>query len=284
MMNKDFCIFILSHGRADRIYTIKSLLDSGYTGKYFIVIDNEDNTANEYYKKFGDKVLMFDKEEVSRTFDEADNFQSRKTIVYARNICFHLAKKVNVKYFMQLDDDYVSFSFRFNKKGEFKNSKVQNLDFIYSKMINFFEKSKVDCLAFAQGGDFIGGQNGDLGSAIKIKRKAMNTLLCSIDRPFKFIGRINEDVNTYVKLGSIGKLFVTINLISINQKQTQSNSGGMTDIYLQSGTYVKSFYSIIINPSCVKISKMGNKNMRIHHKIKWNNAIPKILDESLKKR
>jgi len=86
----------------------------------------------------------------------------------------------------------------------------------------------------------------------------MNTLLCSLKRPIKFLGRINED-NT-----------------------TQKNKGGMTDIYLDTGTYLKSFYSVMFCPSCVKISKMGNKDMRIHHKIKWENAVPCILNEKYK--
>lgn len=286
-MNKyrdDFCIFILSHGRADRIYSLNTLKNSGYTGKWYIVIDNEDKTSEEYFKKYGDKVLQFDKKEISKTFDTADNFDNRKTIVYARNVCFELAKKVKVKYFMEFDDDYVSISYRFNHEGNFKNKVVKNFDFILEKTIDFYIESGVDCLAFAQGGDFIGGQNGDLGKMIKTKRKAMNTLLCSVERSFHFLGRINEDVNTYTKLGSIGKLFMTVNLISINQKITQSNNGGMTDVYLESGTYLKSFYSVIFNPSSVKISKMGNKNMRIHHKILWNNTVPKIIDEKYKKR
>jgi hypothetical protein len=281
--NQDFCIFILSHGRYDRIYSLNTLKNSGYTGKWYIVIDNEDKTADKYFEKYGEKVLQFNKKLISKTFDTADNFDNRKTIVYARNVCFELAKKVNVKYFMEFDDDYVSISYRFNKDGIFKNKIVKNFDFIIEKTIDFFIKSGCDCLAFAQGGDFIGGQNGDLGKMIKTKRKAMNTLLCSTENPFQFLGRINEDVNTYTRLGSIGKIFMTVNLISINQKITQSNNGGMTDVYLESGTYLKSFYSIIFNPSSVKIGKMGNKNMRIHHKIAWNNTVPKILDEKYKK-
>ena len=107
--------------------------------------------------------------------------------------------------------------------------------------------------------------------------------LCSTEREFQFVGRINEDVNTYITQGSLGKLFFTTNLIAINQKPTQSNAGGMTDVYLESGTYIKSFYSIIFSPSSVRIALMGNKDMRIHHKISWKHTTPCILDEVHKK-
>lgn len=49
-----------------------------------------------------------------------------------------------------------------------------------------------------------------------------------------------------------------------------------------SGTYVKSFYSVIFAPSCVSIAMMGDKHKRIHHNISWDNCVPKILNEKYK--
>ena len=282
-MNNEFCIFILSHGRPDKIHTLKTLQKGKYTGDYFIIIDDEDSTSDLYYEKYGDKVIQFNKLKISKTFDTCDNFNNRKTIVYARNACFEIAKKLGYKYFMQLDDDYTRLSYRVNKKGEFKETNIKNLDKLFYILLDFYKSTRIDCLAFAQGGDFIGGKENDLAKNIKTKRKAMNTLLCSTDREFKFIGRINEDVNTYVRLGSLGKLFLTISFISINQKTTQTNSGGMTDVYLDSGTYLKSFYTVMLSPASVKLMLMGNKNLRIHHKINWNRTVPCLIDEKYKK-
>jgi hypothetical protein len=146
-----------------------------------------------------------------------------------------------------------------------------------------FDMKRILTLAMAQGGDFIGGAGSQLGTGIVMKRKAMNTLLLSTDRPFQFMGRINEDVNTYVRLGMLGHLFLTVSLVSIEQQGTQSNAGGMSDIYLENGTYIKSFYTILYCPSCVRISKMGVMERRFHHKILWKYAVPKILSEENKK-
>jgi hypothetical protein len=82
--NDNFCAFILSHGRPNNVKTYKTLLRSGYTGKIFIVIDTEDKTADEYYKNFGDKVIMFDKYEMSKEFDEVDNFNNRNPSSHRR--------------------------------------------------------------------------------------------------------------------------------------------------------------------------------------------------------
>lgn len=67
------------------------------------------------------------------------------------------------------------------------------------------------------------------------------------------------------------------------QLQTQSNSGGNTEAYKTMGTYVKSFYSVMAAPSCCKVSILGTTHPRIHHKIDWNKAVPKILHERFKK-
>lgn len=279
----NFAAFILTHGRPDNVYTFDTLRKHGYTGKIFIIIDNEDNTANQYINKFGNEnVIIFDKLEISKTFDEADNFENRKTIIYARNACFKIAEDLNIKYFIQLDDDYTEFYFRlFINKAIVKPT--INLDLIFDKFIKYYKSINAKSICFSQGGDYIGGLDNGKEMYRFSKRKAMNTFICSTDRQFKFLGRINEDVNTYTYYQSIGNLFLTIPFCSITQKQTQKTSGGMTEIYLLSGTYIKSFYSIIFQPSAVKIKIMNASHKRIHHSINWNNSVPCIISDKYKK-
>lgn len=117
----------------------------------------------------------------------------------------------------------------------------------------------------------------------KLLRKVMNTWFCDAEKPFQIIGRINEDTNTYVYLGTQGKLFFTVTDVIITQKQTQSNAGGLTDIYLDRGTYVKSFYTVMCAPSCAKIAAMGDKHMRVHHRILWGNCTPMIISQKWRK-
>lgn len=111
----------------------------------------------------------------------------------------------------------------------------------------------------------------------------MNTFFCDVEKPFSFVGRINEDVNTYTVLGSRGVLFFTYMDSMITQKQTQKQKSGMSDVYLDGGTYTKSFYSVVGMPSCVKISEMGETHRRIHHHVEWGNCVPMILNEKHRK-
>ena len=278
----NFCVFILTHGRPEKVITLETLKKLGYNGDVYLVIDNEDDTADEYYNKYGrDKVIMFDKLKISKEFDTGDNFDDRRTIVYARNACFKIAKDLGYKWFLELDDDYTSFMFRFIENNKLKSRESKDINKIFESMIKFLQCDKITTVAFAQGGDFVGGVNGQFNK--KVLRKAMNSFFCDVDKPFTFVGRINEDVNTYTSLGQQGVVMLTITDFMLNQLQTQSNKGGMTDVYLASGTYLKSFYSVMYSPSCVKVAIMNTENKRIHHKVNWNNCSPKILNERWKK-
>lgn len=283
MRHSNFAAFILTHGRPDRVDTVETLMKCGYTGKIYLICDDEDKTLTEYQKRYPGQVLVFSKKEVSETFDEGDNFKERRGVVYARNACFDIAKQVGVKYFFQLDDDYKEFSYKFNEQHQYGRWKIKDLDSVLDLLLDYFISIPALAIAMAQDGDFIGGGAAAIAQKIKPSRKVMNTFICSTDRPFKFIGRINEDVNTYALRGFQGDLFFTIPILSVNQKVTQSNASGMTDLYLDYGTYVKSFYSVLYCPSFVKVAEMITTHRRLHHKLTWNNAAPQIIDEKFRK-
>jgi hypothetical protein len=209
--------------------------------------------------------------------------QERRTIVYARNACFEIAKKLGLKYFLELDDDYTSFEYRYIQGEKLMVRKCKQLDRLFETMLRFLDDTNALTVALSQGGDFIGGAKSKRYRE-RVTRKAMNTFFCRTDKPFTFVGRINEDVNTYTTLGMKGELILSITDASIVQKQTQSNKGGMTDAYLDMGTYLKSFFTVMYCPSCVKVGAMGDKHMRIHHHIDWRRCVPKILNEKYKKK
>lgn len=284
-MRNDFVVFILTHGRPEKVYTLKALENAGYTGRSVLVIDNEDKRADDYYSMYGkENVVMFDKLKKSTEFDTVDRGTDRRAIVYARNACFDIAKDLGYKYFLELDDDYTNFRQRFLKdNGQFGSWYLRDFDAVVDCMLEFLETSGALTVAFAQTGDFIGGS----GSRVykeRLARKAMNSFFCKTENRFDFIGRINEDVNTYVNLGAKGYLLFTVADMSLDQTTTQASSGGMTELYLNSGTYVKSFFTIITNPSSAKIYTMGVSNKRYHHFINWDIAVPKIISDRFKKR
>ena len=284
MMNDNFAVFILSHGRAGNIKTLKTLKHHGYTGKTYIIIDDFDDTADEYYKKHGaENIIQFDKKEMAEETDTMDNFHDMRVVVYARNYTFKIAKELGLKYFLVLDDDYISFVYRFIEDNKLMGKDIKNLDKLFAYMVEFLEKTNALTVAMTQGGDFLGGAKGGIAQGPP-KRKAMNTFFCKTDRPFEFKGTINEDTNAYTLLGSQGGIFFQVKECTVDQTTTQQNEGGLTDIYLDVGTYVKSFYSVLAMPSSVTIRNMGQNHRRLHHSVNWNNTVPKMIDEKYKKK
>jgi len=280
---KDFAVFIMVHGRPDKMWTYHTLRKQGYTGKIFLIADNLDKRLEEYKAKYGEKLLVFDKKKAALDMQTGDNSGELRSTLFATNITFKLAKEKGIKYFFNMCDDYTGFEYRQDENLKYGGRMVKNLDGVFESLLKYYKS--IDCLsiAFAQSGDFMGGKNSSLAKELKMKRKAMNTFLCSTERPFKFIGRMNEDITTYVNLGSTGGLFLTIPNVSIYQQPTQKEAGGMTEVYRLYGTYVKSFFSVMFNPSSVKVSVLGYTKKRIHHRVSWNNAVPKILNEKYKK-
>lgn len=282
LMRDNFAVFILSHGRADRVYTIQTLKKCNYTGKIYLIIDDEDEQIDEY-KKLGYDVITFCKIEEMEKTDTIDNYKDHRLVVYARNVCHDIAKRLNLKYFLVLDDDYVNFRFRKEINGVLKTINCRQIDKVFEAMLDFLDETNALTVALSQTGDFIGGTDSNVFKN-KLVRKAMNSFFCRTDRPFKFLGSTNEDVNAYVSLGNQGELFFTVAECSLDQIQTQANKGGLTDIYLANGTYVKSFYSVICAPQAVKVQLMGQSNRRLHHRVYWNYCTPKIISEKHKKR
>lgn len=283
MTRNDFAVFILTHGRADKVETLKVLKKRGYTGKCYLVIDDEDDQAEKYYQKYGkDAVIMFNKQNVVDITDTMDNFNEHRAIIYARNIVFELARQKGLKYLLMLDDDYSNIMLRWQENGKLRAKNISNMDLVFSAMIDFLERTNVDTIACAQGGDFVGGVDG--GNFKKgLLRKAMNSFFCKVNNPIEFRGTMNEDVVTYTTLGSRGKLFFTFVNLCVIQLPTQSLKGGMTEAYLESGTYLKTFYAVMSMPSCVKVSMMTTKHKRIHHHVNWECCVPKIISERWRK-
>lgn len=300
----DFCVIILSHGRPDNQDTVKTLDRYGYTGDWYILLDNEDATIDQYIAKYGkDKIKVFDKEAVMKSgaVDAMDNFQVKKTVVYARYASYQVARELGYKYFMMCEDDHDSVRWRMSPEIEYSSKMLSldknnhSLDKVIDVMLDYFVSTpRIKTLCMAQSGDYIGG-GGSRMATQQYRRKAMGTFITRVDNPINFSGSMNDDTNAYTTEASVGELMLTTGFIAINTKPTQKSSGGNTDIYESYGTYVKSFYSVMGHPSGVKVAVLyntsarkavgpkTNDNFRLHHRVNWKNVAPLILSESLKK-
>lgn len=184
-----------------------------------------------------------------------------------------------------MDDDYLSIRYRWNSLDDdwgchsMKGKRATNLDALFDASFDLLDDTQAQVFSFSQGGDMIGGAGGKGGHRL-VERKVMNTHFIDVNRPFEFRGFVNEDVNLYVERPFNTFMFQT-NRVTLIPKITQKSKGGATDMYLDLGTYVKSFMSVICAPSCVKVDyRIG----RVHHCVDYKYCCPKILESKWKKK
>lgn len=284
METDSFAAFVLTHGRAGRVKTVRTLRRQGYTGRVVVLIDDEDEEAENYMAEFPE-VEVFCKEDYVKSCDTMcpTSDKRRGVILYARNAAQDVARRLGIRYIVELDDDYVDFELRQKTGKKLVVRPANDLDALFAAFVGFLRESGVKTVALSQGGDLIGGAKGQLGKGVMWKRKAMNSFFIDVENPVEFVGAVNEDVNTYTLAGGTGDVFLTYMPTSLVQTQTQKSKGGMSGEYKDDGTWAKTMFSVVARPDCVSVSRMGQTNMRIHHNIDWRACCPKIVRDEFRK-
>lgn len=197
MESKDFAVFILSHGRADTISTYKALRDGGYTGRTYVVIDNEDDQEELYRQKFGDDIIQFDKRDYLEKTDLGDLDTDRRIGVFARNFIQDEAKRLGYKFHLQLDDDVHGFGYRFVQDGRLRCVKCNHLDEVFDGMVELMQETSITSLSFGLSSYYLGGaENNNVQEGMI--RKTMTTFLMRADDLQYFHMRMNDDITTWI--------------------------------------------------------------------------------------
>ena len=281
---RQYGVFILSHGRPDKQLTYTTLRREGYTGPIRIVCDDEDKTVEQYKAGFPGEVLVFNKLAAIAKTETFYNKPYHKAVIYARGTLYDFSRQLGWTHFIMMDDDYYHIYFKWNHYYKevgltrFKGMEAQRLDELFDATFDLLAVSGASTISFAQGGDTMGGSSGKAGLHF-YSRKVMNSHFVDVSKPIVFRGFVNEDVNLYAEPPMNRFVFQT-NRVSVDPAHTQQYSGGATDMYLAFGTYVKSFMSVIANPSAVKVKMLGP---RIHHLVKTKNVAPVLISGRWKK-
>lgn len=273
---KDYGIFIISHGRPNVQKTYDYLIENGCTYPIHIVCDNLDITLADYKQNYGEKILVFDKEKEYLKTDTITNIKEMRTPVYARNKCREFAKELGYKYYSIFDDDIETFHIRYEKDGQLKSLLVEDLDFIFTKTIEFLKNNNIAGLSYPNLHFYIGGLN-NVKYQDKLYPGLYGAMFLKTDEKIEFKGIINEDLNTTIHYNEVGKPLLMIMDLCFSTCKRGSNKGGLQNTYEENGEYVKAFYSLIPNPSRIIITKnLKEKRLRF-------GDFPKIINERWKK-
>lgn len=272
-MRKNFACIVISHGRPE-CSMVKVLRECGYTGKIYIVVDDEDKTLPDYVERYGADVHVFHKEE---NFDTGDLGGSKSIATFARNECRKVAVKNNLSYYFMLDDDLKSLSYRYNDNWHLRGIKARELDRLFEGICTYFDETPVQCIGFGNAVDYIGGvPTFESGNA---NRTVMNDYFLRTENIFSWSGRYSEDLIADVMCSRKGQAWFRFTPV-MNQfdvwmpKKNQEYTGGCISSYKREGSFKMRFYEVMFYPDCVKLRESGDG---YDWTLTTGNAYPKIM-------
>lgn len=253
-MRKDFAIFILSHGRPNDQGTLKLLLDGGYTGDWYILCDNVDKTLDEYIKNYGDKVIVFDKEEWAKKTDTIGNHKDLRSVVYARNASMQIARDMGYKYIAQLDDDHSTYTIRYEVEGSLKSWRItQGMDVITDAFVEYLDTTQASVLTFGYGAPYIGGAHGEVRKGLGTSW-VYSSFFIDLSKNLKFRGLHVEDYILISEYASKGHPMYSVYDVQMTTVDRGTNAGGLQDLYRASSEYEIAFYAVVHSPGTSKIT------------------------------
>lgn len=267
-------IYIISKGRP-QCRTARTLEKINYPGEWFIVCGTNDETVDEYRKNWGnDKILMFNWEEEVKHTDLMDNLGVEKYPSGAapvRNAAMMLSHKRGEIRHWQLDDDYPQFV-------KFNQTEKRNLSIKDGKILQF-ELGKIAYFGYKAGLENVGFQptsNTFPEDAFLYSKRVFNGHNLPSD-PEKFVkwrARMNDDTVNAIDVIKNGGYEISFNYLGMSTLKTQTEKGGLTDLYQDSGTVRKTAYAVMASPLSVSLVIKFN---RYHHQNNWRKVSPKLI-------
>ena len=267
-MTKDnFAVYITTHERAEEQLTLDTLRRQGYTGKIFLVVDNEDPQLSQYKDRFKDMVVTFDKRKAMEKSDTMFNKRDRPSPLFARNWVLKEARKGQYCQGLIIDDDIKSMDYRYEDHGKLRGQKVTVLDKVFESLMDFMNESGVNSVGFAVADHFFGGLNSDIVMN-RITPRLYNDYFFNEKSDFEFVGFHTEDLVSCEINENTGTPLWTICDICLSSPPVGTSEGGMAATYDSKWQWANAFLPLMARPDVggIKLNKAGNE---------WRDSVPK---------
>lgn len=273
-------LYIISKGRP-QCTTAQTLQKIKYTGKWFIVCGNNDETLPQYIEKWGkDKILVFDWYEEIKHTDVMDNFGFETMPSGAspvRNAVFDFSRARGERRHWQMDDDFTAF--RLTSLKEKKNVRITGKLFYWwlARIAKYADDAKLANVGISLAEECYPN------CAKKFAQRVYAAHNMSNDPELtpKWKGRFNDDTIHAITVFRTGlKKEMNLKFLCIDTRNSQQEKGGLTEMYKSLGTVRKTAYLILIAPNAAKLTI---RHGRFHHIVRWDKLVVKTLSEKWKK-
>lgn len=281
-MTEKFAIFITTHGRADNQITLNTFKSLGYTGDWYLVLDNTDSQYDAYVANYGlEHIVVFNKQHFIDETDCCQSVPQPKAVVFARNAVELIAQCLGYKYFMVVDDDVTNLRLRYPENGSLKSAKLHNhIDQILDMAVQYLATTNLACVTF-------GFTNTYRGGVASVEKFTSRNRLCAElfirngNIPVNWRANFVEDLITSIDVGVRGDVCLQFMPIQLELCMNEGAlPGGMSEAYNATGRF--KFYSMpaIIYPNCVSVEFDGTK-WKTRTKAEY--SVPKIISSRYRK-
>lgn len=274
--------FILTHGRPYNQRTLGVLQDLGYTGKIYLVLDDQDETIQKYIDEYGaDNIIIFDKNHYVSKTDTGLHRPVFKFAVYARNAIEDIARDCGLDYFLMLDDDITNIRFRYNDNGSLKTAYINGcFDSIMYSYIDYMDKADISCMSLGFGNMYMSGCSA-LETESSRQRICVEAFVRSVKHKIDWRLNMVEDLITSIDASMRGDVWFQFLPLQVEIQMSEGAvSGGNSDAYNSFGKYKMTFFPTIIYPSSNRPRYVKNHWVTTTSP---DNAVPKIISSSYRK-
>lgn len=282
-MRDDFAVFIITHGRPNNQRTLDTLLSMGYNGQYYLVLDDQDSTIQQYldiYPK--DNVVIFNKNHYIQTIDSGMCEPVAKFAVFARNAVEDIARELGYKYFMMLDDDIYCFRIRYEVEGSLKSRRCYGiLDDVFMCCLDYMDTSSIACLMPGVCNMYRCGASAVQSWDSKY-RISVNCFIRNVEYPVKWRLNMFEDLITDLDYNRTSQTWITFVPLQIDVGLGNGKvAGGNTDTYKSFDGFKMAFMPLMVYPDCNDVRFYKDHWKPITHSAI---AVNKIISDKYKKR
>lgn len=278
-----FAVFILSHNRADRVETYDTLRNSGYTGKIYVVVDDEDPQLARYMERFDNKLdvglINFGKEPMIEIADTVYPEKKRSSALYARNFIESFAPMLGYDVFAMMDDDITSFRFRWVEDGSVKSQIVSTqMDKVFEYYAQYMLDADIATTSFPFSMFYISGTSG-LDKKITESRHTYQIHIRNAKFPVDWVSVINQDTITQLQTMQVGYIWWSIPFLVFDAEPMNCKSGGLKSVYDSIKDFDMAFLAVMTNPSCCKVAYSSGPRSTMQIKENKHTSYPMIVSE-----
>ena len=271
-------IFIPSYHRPYNIKTAKYFIKKGYNPeKIHIFIDDETDDIKEYKnetKRLKCNLHIFNMQESIIKYDFVHRVSElRRSAGQSRNMFFDIAKKINIKFYIVIDDDTQQYQvrpFAIYTRGAILNDFIN----VFGAVKEFMQRQKIGVFGLSQTGDMFSVPDTKI-----LRNKVMNTTF--YDTRFIYRGEkstLDSDTSLFVNVMNEGLFTGSMATgLVLTQVSSATQKGGLTPTYNQNKLLSKALVIPIQFPSLCYAERQKKNGARLHHKINHRYLFPKII-------